>query len=324
RDAPPPPEQRDAPPPPEQRDDLPPGSADTPPSPEQRDAPRPAAEHEQIFTVGSSFAVRRIEARRDRVIRRGSGRRSRTRTMRHGRYIRAVPSRGGRDIALDATIRAAAPEQPHRRPPPGMAIAISPQDLRERLRERRVGNVLLFLVDASGSMGVQARMVATKGAIMALLSDAYQKRDRVALVTFRRRGATLALPPTASIELAARRLQELPVGGRTPLAAGLAEALRVLRLQLAREPTARPILIIVTDGKANAALAPGADPRVEAMRVAGQLAGDPRVTIIVVDTEAPGMLSFGLARALAQALGAAYYLIDDLKARDLVALAQQR
>ena len=318
----PPPGPTDGPPPPEQHDDLPPGSADTPSSPEQRDNPRPAAEHEQVFTVGSSFAVRRIEAHRDRVTRRGSGRRSRTRTMRYGRYVRAVPSRGGRDIALDATIRAAAPEQERRSRPPGMAIAISPQDLRERQRERRVGNFLLFLVDASGSMGVQARMVATKGAIMALLADAYQKRDRVALVIFRRQGAILALPPTASIELAARRLQELPVGGRTPLAAGLAEALRVLRLQLAREPTARPILIVVTDGKANAALAPGADPRAEALQVAAQLAGDPRVTAIVVDTEAPGVLSFGLARPLAQALGAAYYLIDDLKARDLIALAR--
>jgi magnesium chelatase subunit D len=157
---------------------------------------------------------------------------------------------------------------------------------------------------------------------MALLSDAYQKRDRVALITFRRQGATLALPPTASIELAARRLQELPVGGRTPLAAGLAEALRLLRLQLAREPTVRPILIVVTDGKANAALAPGADPRAEALQVAGQLAGDLRLTTIVVDTEPPGVLSFGLARPLAEALGATYYLIDDLKARDLIALAR--
>ncbi len=308
----------------EQREDAPPPpqSADDPPPEGDQDTPGPSIEQEQVFAVGNSFVVRRIEVRKDRATRRGSGRRTRTRTMRHGRYVKAVPSRGGRDIALDATIRAAAPDQARRQPPPGMAIAISTQDLRERLRERRVGNFLLFLVDASGSMGVQARMVATKGAIMALLADAYQKCDRVALITFRRQGATLALAPTASIELAARQLQDLPVGGRTPLAVGLAESLRVLRLQLDKEPTACPILIVVTDGKANAALAPGADPRAEALQIAAQLAIDPRLTTIVVDTEVPGVLNFGLARPLAQALGAAYYSIDDLKSRDLIALAR--
>jgi len=205
-----------------------------------------------------------------------------------------------------------------------MAIAIRSQDVRERQRERRIGNFLLFVVDASGSMGAQARMVATKGAIMALLADAYQKRDRVALITFRRHAAALVLPPTASIELAARQLRALPVGGRTPLAAGLAEAARVLRLHLAKEPAARPILVLITDGKANVALTPGADPRAEALRIARYLALEPRLTPIVVDTESPGVVRFGLAGELAEALGAVCYPLDDMRAADLIALVPSR
>ncbi len=310
-----------------------PAAGDAPPAPEagaeplpakEEAAPEPPAGQDQVFAVGDSFAVRRFEARKDRKLRRGSGRRSRTRALRHGRYVKALPACAGVDIALDATIRAAAPEQVRRERPPGMALAIREPDLRERRRERRVGNFLLFLVDASGSMGAQARMVATKGAIMALLADAYQKRDRIAMVSFRRHTAGLALPPTSSIELAARHLQELPVGGRTPLAAGLAEAMRLLHLQLARDPAARPILIVITDGKANVALAPGGDPQHEALQIAARLAIDPRLTVLVVDTEAAGFVSFGLARELAQALGASYYPIDKLQARDLVALVQQR
>lgn len=329
------------PPPPPELAPIPPEHAPSPQSPPSGDAPPsggagappdetgagtapPANDQERVFEVGSGFAARRIEARRDRLTRRGSGRRSCTRAVRLGRYVRAVPGRGGRDIALDATIRAAAPEQPRRPRPPGMTIAIRAQDLRERQRERRVGNFLLFVVDASGSMGAQARMVATKGAIMALLADAYQKRDRVALITFRRREAALVLPPTASVELAARQLRALPVGGRTPLAAGLAEAARALRLHLAKEPAARPILVLITDGKANVALAPGADPRAEALRIAAHLALEPRLTSIVVDTEAPGPVRFGLAGDLAEALGAVCYTLDDLRAADLIALVQSR
>ncbi|MCS6880239.1 MAG: VWA domain-containing protein [Oscillochloridaceae bacterium] len=331
--APPPPPPEPAPVPPEHappRDTQPSGDATHSDGPattsdgESAGTTPPAGDQERVFEVGSGFAARRIEARPDRLTRRGSGRRSRTRALRLGRYVRAVPGRGGRDIALDATIRAAAPEQPRRLRPPGMAIAIRAQDLRERQRERRIGNFLLFVVDASGSMGAQARMVAAKGAIMALLADAYQKRDRVALITFRRREAALVLPPTASIELAARQLRALPVGGRTPLAAGLAEAARVLRLHLAKEPAARPILVLITDGKANVALAPGADPRAEALRIAGRLALEPRLTPIVVDTEAPGPVRFGLARDLAEALGAVCYTLDDLRAADLIALVQSR
>lgn len=331
--APPPPPPELAPIPPEHppspqthpSGDAPPsGGAGAPPDETGAGTDQPVGDQEHVFEVGSGFAARRIEARRDRLTRRGSGRRSRTRTMRLGRYVRAISARGGRDIAFDATIRAAAPEQPRRQRPPRMAIAIRSQDLRERQRERRVGNFLLFVVDASGSMGAQARMVATKGAIMALLADAYQKRDRVALITFRRHEAALVLPPTASIELAARQLRALPVGGRTPLAAGLAEAARVLRLHLAKEPAARPILVLITDGKANVALTPGADPRAEALRIAAHLALEPRLTSIVVDTEAPGPVRFGLAGDLAEALSAVCYALDDLRAADLIALVQSR
>ncbi len=260
----------------------------------------------------------------DRLIRRGSGRRSRTRTsQRQGRYVRSRISPECRDLALDATLRAAAPHQPQRRQDSRMAVVVYRQDWREKVREKRVGSFILFLVDASGSMGSRGRMAASKGAVMSLLLDAYQKRDRVAMVAFRRREATVLLPPTSSIETAARLLRELPVGGRTPLSAGLAKCHEMLSVQLRREPNLRPLAVVITDGKSNVAL--GKDrPTEEAMHLAERLGRDPRVHWIVVDTEDAGVVRFELARHLAAALGGAYFRIGDLRAADLVNVLKGR
>jgi magnesium chelatase subunit D len=289
-------------------------------------------DQERIFESGVPFKVRQIEHQKDRVIRRGSGRRSRTRTVRQGRYVRSVISSEVDDIAFDATLRAAAPKQRSRHPEPGMALSIQEDDLRQKLRERRVGNFILFVVDGSGSMGARARMVATKGAILSLLVDAYQKRDRVAMVVFRRREATVSLQPTSSVDLAVRQLQEMPVGGRTPLSYGLVEAFRLLRIHLIKEPAARPIAILITDGKANVAMGTGLEaaeeqisPRQEALRIAAQMAlSEERIKYVVVDTEEASVVSFGLAAQLAARLGADYFRIDDLKARDLVSIVTSR
>ena len=134
--------------------------------------------------------------------------------------------------------------------PSARRVTLAPADLREAVREGREGNLVLFAVDASGSMAARQRMRAVKGAVLSLLLDAYQRRDKVGLVTFRGTGAELALPPTSSVEAAARRLTSLATGGRTPLAAGLAQAARVLAAERLRDPRRRALLVVVTDGRA--------------------------------------------------------------------------
>ena len=278
----------------------------------------PENSSDQVFEVGETFKVRKFESPKDRVFRRGSGRRSRTRiSQKQGRYVKSTENRHTGDIALDATLRAAAPHQLRRKGNNGLAVVLKPEDVREKIREKRIGNFLLFLVDASGSMGARGRMAASKGAVMSLLLDAYQKRDRVALASFRKNEAVVNLPPTSSIELAAGLLKEMPVGGRTPLSAGLAKTYELLRNYLMREPDGRPIAIVITDGRANVAM--GEDkPLDEAVAFAERLALDSRIRFVVVDTEAEGLLTFGLARKLATAMDARYFKINDLKADALV------
>jgi len=282
---------------------------------------------EQIFEIGETFKVRKIAPEKDRVLRRGSGRRSRTRTaQKQGRYVKSALSKGRGDIALDATLRTAAPYQLQRRldadDHDNLTLFIKEEDIREKVREKRVGNFILFLVDASGSMGARARMVASKGAVLSLLLDAYQKRDRVAMVTFRRGEATVNLPPTTSIELAAKLLGELPVGGRTPLSAGLIKGFDLTRIHLLKDPSARPIFIIITDGKANEAIGES-KPIDEAFSFAQKMGAEDRIKYIVVDTEQLGIIRFGLAEKLASALCADYFKIEDLKANELIDITRR-
>ncbi len=281
----------------------------------------------KIFETGATFKVKRIAPQKDRVLRRGSGRRSRTRTaQKQGRYVKSTLPKGRKDIALDATLRAAAPYQIQRRGESSkrdnLRVIIKEGDLREKVREKRVGNFILFLVDASGSMGARARMVASKGAILSLLLDAYQKRDRIAMVSFSHSKATVNLPPTSSVELAANLLKELPVGGRTPLSAGLIKAFDLLRIHLLKEPSSSPIFIIITDGRANAALGEG-KPIDEAFDFALKMSNEKRVKYVMVDTELSDIMTFGLAAKLSSALGADYFKIDDLKANELVDIARR-
>ena len=278
---------------------------------------------EQIFEVGDTFKVKKFASPKDRVFRRGSGRRSRTRiAQKQGRYVKSTYSTDKGDVALDATLRAAAPYQLRRKNGQGLAVVLKPEDIREKIREKRIGNFLLFLVDASGSMGARGRMTASKGAVMSLLLDAYQKRDRVALISFRKDEASVNLPPTGSIELAANLLAEMPVGGKTPLSAGLAKSYDVLRNYMLRDPTARPIVIIITDGKSNVALGEK-KPLIEAMELGARMSLDERLRFIVVDTEKKGLVNFGLARDLAGAMNAQYFQIEDLKADTLLNIVKE-
>jgi magnesium chelatase subunit D len=133
-------------------------------------------------------------------------------------------------------------------------VLIRSTDLREKVRESRGGNLILFAVDASGSMGARDRMIATKGAIMSLLLDAYQKRDQVGMVSFRGQDASILLPPTSSVELAQQYLANMVTGGRTPLAAGLAKVHELLARSRHRDHDLQPLLVLLTDGRANASL----------------------------------------------------------------------
>ncbi|MFF8602851.1 putative cobaltochelatase [Streptomyces sp. NPDC015232] len=245
-----------------------------------------------------------------------AGRRSRARTE-HGRTTGATRPRGAlTKLHLSATVRAAAPHQ-KARGRDGRGLVVRRDDLRQATREGREGNLVLFVVDASGSMAARQRMGAVKGAVLSLLLDAYQRRDKVGLVTFRGRAADLALPPTSSVDAAAARLQQLPTGGRTPLAAGLLKAHDVLRVERLRDPSRRPLLVVVTDGRATGG---GADPVALAARAARLHAAD-GTAAVVVDCET-GPVRLGLAGNLARELGGTAVTLDELRADSIAGLVR--
>ena len=217
------------------------------------------------------------------------------------------------DLALAATVRAAAPHQ-RARGRAGSGLVLRREDLRSSLREGHEGNLILFVVDASGSMAARSRMAAVKGAVLSLLNDAYQRRDKVSLVSFRGEGARVLLPPASGVELAASRLAELPTGGRTSLAAGLEKAAEVIGRERTREKERRPLVVVLTDGRATA----GPDPR-------GAAAGLRRLgaASVVVDTE-EGYVRLGMAGTLAEALVARCLRLEELRAEALVELVERR
>ncbi|MCR6488817.1 putative cobaltochelatase [Amycolatopsis sp. OK19-0408] len=277
--------------------------------------PQPKQSGGQQKTVGSGET---FKARVFRVKGMGEGergRRSRAITD-SGRTIGVQPPsvRDGRPH-LVATVKAAAPHQ-KARGRDGAGLKLRADDLRFALREGREGNLVLFCVDASGSMGAKARMREVKSAVLSLLLDAYQRRDKVGLVTFRGNAAELALPPTISVDAAASRLEGLPTGGRTPLAEGLLEAARVLRVEEIRDPRRRPLLVVVTDGRATS----GPDAVARAQAAAGLLAG---VTAVVMDCES-GKMRLGLAADLAAHLGAEHVPLGEVAAESLAGAVRAR
>ncbi|MDT5048224.1 MAG: magnesium chelatase subunit [Mycobacterium sp.] len=237
-----------------------------------------------------------------------AGRRSRARTT-TGRRTRSQSSTGS-GIHLVETVRAAAPHQAARGRSRGRLL-LRPTDLRRAVREGREANLVVFVVDTSGSMAARERMHQVKTAILSLLLDAYRRRDRVGVVTFRNRAAEIALPPTGSVDIAAKRLADLPAGGRTPLAEGLMKAVEVVRRERLRDPSRRPLLVIVTDGRATA----GPDAIGRSRQVAAYLANE-GIGCIVVDCES-GRMRMGLAATLAQHLNADYVPLGHVNARAL-------
>lgn len=237
-----------------------------------------------------------------------AGRRSRARTT-TGRRTGSQSSTGS-GIHLVETVRAAAPQQAARGRSRGRLL-LRPNDLRRAVREGREANLVVFVVDTSGSMAARERMHQVKTAILSLLLDAYRRRDRVGVVTFRDRAAEIALPPTGSVDIAARRLADLPAGGRTPLAEGLTKAAEVVRRERLRDPSRRPLLVIVTDGRATA----GPDAIGRSRRVAAYLANE-GIGCVVVDCES-GRMRMGLAATLAQYLNAVHVPLGHVNAQAL-------
>lgn len=271
--------------------------------------------------AGEQSAVRAAEPFRTKVLSvpgigaGAAGRRSRARTE-HGRTTGARRPRGTlTKLHLAATVMAAAPHQ-RQRGRSGRGLVVRRDDLRQATREGREGNLVLFVVDASGSMAARQRMSAVKGAVLSLLLDAYQRRDKVGLVSFRGTAADLALPPTSSVDAAAVRLESLPTGGRTPLAAGLLKAHDVLRVERLRDPARRALVVVVTDGRATG----GPEPVALAGRAARLFAAE-SIASVVVDCES-GPVRLGLAGQLAGELGGSAVTLDELRADSIAGLVR--
>ncbi|MFS4094671.1 putative cobaltochelatase [Streptomyces sp. AF1A] len=296
--------------------DAGPQGGDTGARPAEGDGGQP-----QPAGAGEQSAVRAGEPFRTRVLsvpgvgEGAAGRRSRARTE-SGRTTGARRPQGSlTKLHLAATVQAAAPYQ-RARGRSGPGLVLRRDDLRQAAKEGRESNLVLFVVDASGSMAARQRMSAVKGAVLSLLLDAYQRRDKVGLVTFRGSGAEVALPPTSSVDAAAARLESLPTGGRTPLAAGLLKAHEVLRVERLRDPARRPLVVVVTDGRATG----GPEPVALASRAAGLFAAE-GVASVVVDCES-GPVRLGLAGRLAADLGGEAVTLDELRADAIAGLVR--
>lgn len=271
---------------------------------------------DQIDDIGRTFIVKNLDVRMmDRKKRKGEGKRIRTKTdSKKGQYIRyKMPKNKLKDIAFDATLRAAAPYQGIR-DKNSLAITIESSDFREKVREKRTGSTIIFIVDASGSMGAKKRMSAVKGAVVSLLTDAYQKRDKVGLVAFRKKEAETLLNITRSVDMAEKCLKTLPTGGKTPLSAGLLKGYEMIKTGQKKEPDMLPVIVLVSDGRTNAAIN-GGDPLEEAVEIANKIQME-GIQSIVVDTE-QDFIKLGIARDIAQALGAKYYKLEGLEGEQL-------
>ncbi len=268
--------------------------------------------------IGDTFDPDVIESPLDRMNRRTSGRRSQTRTeTKRGRYIQSRPANGElTDIAFDATIRAAAPFQLERQSPDNkVAFSIRKHDLQRKVRVKQTANLILFVVDASWSMAVAERMSAAKGAVLSLLTDAYQRRDRVGMIVFQKDRAQIVLPPTNSIELARRHLADIPIGGKTPLSAGLNLAYEVIKREEIAHPDIQPLMILLTDGVGNVSITK-LPPQEEAYKIADKFAEED-IPCVVINMEHKEF-DKGLASEVANHLDASYYCLTDLQAEKLL------
>jgi Mg-chelatase subunit ChlD len=262
--------------------------------------------------VGDTFKPRKLKTSLDRMSRHTAGKRSYTITERkRGRYIYARPADGRYDdVALDATLRQAAPNQQGRERG-DLAVSVQEDDLQRKVRVRKAANLILFAVDASWSMAAAERMEATKGAIMSLLVDAYQKRDLVSMISFQKDRANLVLPPTSNVDMAKEALKDLPVGGKTPLSAGLLLGYQIIEREKRHNREIMPLFIILTDGAGNVSIT-GMPAHEETLLLADLFAQN-HIRALVINTEHEA-LDRGLAQELATAMDAPCYSLGELRA----------
>lgn len=276
-------------------------------------------QEETIDNSEEIFAVSKwLSEKNKNCINKGSGKRSLVKTSStQGRYVRyRYPIKGNiSDIAIDATIRAAAPYQLQREKQ-GRALSIEKSDIRVKVRERRTGNTIIFVVDASGSMGANKRMKAVKGAILSLLNDAYQKRDKVGMIAFRNNSAELLLGITRSVELAEKKLSNLPTGGRTPLAEGLNMAYDIVKAAKLKDKDMLPVIVLISDGKATYSSTSCMEPFKAAVNAAEKISSE-NIKTVVINTEET-FVKLNLAEKIAETMNADCFRIEDLEAQDLV------
>jgi len=290
--------------------DQAPATDDTPPESDGEPPVTPPAVTESGSTVRATAPYRPRLLKVQGLGEGAAGRRSRALASTGRRVGARRPDGPTGSLHLVETLLAAAGKQPSRGRTSGR-VELRNEDLRVAVREGREANLVLFCVDASGSMAARKRMTQVKTAILSLLLDAYRRRDKVGLVTFRGAEATVALPPTHSVDIAAALLDEVPAGGRTPLAEGLLEAARVLTRERLRDSRLRPLLVVVTDGRATG----GKDAVARSQQAAEYVAGL-GVTTVVIDGES-GPLRLGLALRLAELLRAEHLPVAEVSAEAL-------
>ncbi|MGP8331199.1 MAG: magnesium chelatase subunit D family protein [Methanosarcinaceae archaeon] len=303
--------------------------------PENEDDGTQPQQPESVFAIGDPIDVSKVrpKEKRDRIPRsRTSGRRNPTLArFNRGKYARhTMPSGKTTDIALDATIRAAAPFQVERGAgmPGKNAIVIGSQDIREKIRIGKISTATLFVVDASGSMGAANRMECAKGAVMSLLMDSYQQRDRIGLVAFKGDTADVLLPLSSSIDLAYNSLRELPTGGKTPLGAGLSSGLNLLLGEKRKNDETIAIMVLISDGRANVSVNGGKPGVVKEELIAiAEEARSAGIHVIVLDAESMGnsfvKMQLGYCREIAEHAGGHYYSVDQLSSGQVYDIVAQ-
>ncbi len=278
---------------------------------------------EKVFQSADSYLLKELKSKKDKQVKSGSGRRSKVKSDdKRGRYGgRCQINPNSLDIAFDSTLRAAAPYQVFRQQKEEMAFILKQKDLRTKVREKKTGNTILFLVDSSGSMGASQRMSESKGAVLSLLKDAYKKRDKVGLVSFRGKSAEVHLPPTSNVEIAQKYLDNLPTGGKTPLSSGLMACSQVFKKELSSGIKRKLLLVLISDGKANVSVNLDNNPLQEACGIAEgirKMGADS----LIVDTER-GFVRFRNLERISKILNGRYCSVDELKAGSVTRMIKE-